>query len=83
MSALLGIKFFESNYDPAKPKSRPRPTKADSQTELRALTHPEVRAIVLGIMLAMFLGPSTRQSSHPALPTIDGISAILRTCPGL
>jgi len=54
----------------AKPKSRPRPTKADSQTELRALTHPEVRAIVLGIMLAMFLGALDQTIVATALPTI-------------
>ena len=54
----------------AKPKPRPRPTKADSQTELRALTHPEVRAIVLGIMLAMFLGALDQTIVATALPTI-------------
>ena len=54
----------------AKPKSRPRPTKADSQTELRALTYPEVRAIVLGIMLAMFLGALDQTIVATALPTI-------------
>src|SRR4029079_7866786 len=54
----------------AKPKPRPRPTKADSQTELRALTHPEIRAIVLGIMLAMFLGALDQTIVATALPTI-------------
>src|SRR6476661_10139599 len=54
----------------AKSKSRPRPTKADAQPELRALTHPEVRAIVLGIMLAMFLGALDQTIVATALPTI-------------
>src|SRR6185436_11408447 len=54
----------------AKPKPRPRPTKADSQTELRALTHPEIRTIVLGIMLAMFLGALDQTIVATALPTI-------------
>ena len=54
----------------AKPKSRPRPTKTDAQPELRALTHPEVRAIVLGIMLAMFLGALDQTIVATALPTI-------------
>src|SRR6185503_144686 len=54
----------------AKPKSRPRPTKADAQPEMRALTHPEVRAIVLGIMLAMFLGALDQTIVATALPTI-------------
>ena len=54
----------------AKPKSRPRPTKADALPEMRALTHPEVRAIVLGIMLAMFLGALDQTIVATALPTI-------------
>src|SRR6188768_963485 len=54
----------------AKPKPRPRPTKVDSQTELPALTHPEIRAVVLGIMLAMFLGALDQTIVATALPTI-------------
>jgi len=37
---------------------------------MRALTHPEVRAIVLGIMLAMFLGALDQTIVATALPTI-------------
>src|SRR5690349_14462232 len=54
----------------AKPKSRSRPLKTDAQPELRALTHPEVRAIVVGIMLAMFLGALDQTIVATALPTI-------------
>ena len=36
----------------------------------RALTHPEVRSIVLGIMLAMFLGALDQTIVATALPTI-------------
>ena len=36
----------------------------------RALTHPEIRAIVLGIMLAMFLGALDQTIVATALPTI-------------
>ena len=36
----------------------------------RALTHPEVRTIVLGIMLAMFLGALDQTIVATALPTI-------------
>lgn len=54
------------------PKSKPRSraTKPDPQPELRALTHPEIRAIVLGIMLAMFLGALDQTIVATALPTI-------------
>jgi EmrB/QacA subfamily drug resistance transporter len=38
--------------------------------ELRPLTHPEIRAIVLGIMLAMFLGALDQTIVATALPTI-------------
>ncbi len=51
-----------------KPKTKPRPAKADP--EPRALTHPEIRAIVLGIMLAMFLGALDQTIVATALPTI-------------
>src|SRR5665213_1506692 len=36
----------------------------------RPLTHPEIRAIVLGIMLAMFLGALDQTIVATALPTI-------------
>ncbi|MFY9686300.1 MAG: MFS transporter, partial [Pseudolabrys sp.] len=53
-----------------KPKPTSRPAKADAQPETRALTHPEVRTIVLGIMLAMFLGALDQTIVATALPTI-------------
>src|SRR6202140_5972701 len=36
----------------------------------RPLTHPEIRAVVLGIMLAMFLGALDQTIVATALPTI-------------
>src|SRR5260221_9244921 len=53
-----------------KPKTKPRPAKADPPPEPRALTHPEIRAIVLGIMLAMLLGALDPTIVATALPTI-------------
>jgi EmrB/QacA subfamily drug resistance transporter len=41
-----------------------------AQSEPRTLTHPEIRAIVLGIMLAMFLGALDQTIVATALPTI-------------
>jgi EmrB/QacA subfamily drug resistance transporter len=41
-----------------------------ARPEPRTLTHPEVRAIVLGIMLAMFLGALDQTIVATALPTI-------------
>src|SRR5665647_3127029 len=53
----------------AKPaKSKPRAAK--SEPEPRPLTHPEIKAIVLGIMLAMFLGALDQTIVATALPTI-------------
>jgi len=40
------------------------------KTQQRSLTHPEIRAIVLGIMLAMFLGALDQTIVATALPTI-------------
>jgi len=40
------------------------------QPAARALTHPEIRTIVLGIMLAMFLGALDQTIVATALPTI-------------
>src|ERR1043165_7941019 len=54
----------------AKPKSKVRSAKPDSPPESRALTHPEVRTIVVGIMLAMFLGALDQTIVATALPTI-------------
>ena len=43
---------------------------AAASPQTRALTHPEVRTIVLGIMLAMFLGALDQTIVATALPTI-------------
>ena len=53
-----------------KSKSKARPAKAEPPPEPRALTHPEIRTIVLGIMLAMFLGALDQTIVATALPTI-------------
>ena len=53
-----------------KSKSKARPAKSEAPPELRALTHPEIRTIVLGIMLAMFLGALDQTIVATALPTI-------------
>ncbi|MGC1874457.1 MAG: MDR family MFS transporter, partial [Pseudolabrys sp.] len=44
--------------------------KSESPPEPKALTHPEIRTIVLGIMLAMFLGALDQTIVATALPTI-------------
>ncbi|MGB8043200.1 MAG: MFS transporter, partial [Pseudolabrys sp.] len=51
----------------AKSETKPRPAKVEPWP---ALTHPEIRAIVLGIMLAMFLGALDQTIVATALPTI-------------
>jgi EmrB/QacA subfamily drug resistance transporter len=53
------------NVKPAKPKSY-----TPAKPEPAQLTHPEIRAIVLGIMLAMFLGALDQTIVATALPTI-------------
>jgi EmrB/QacA subfamily drug resistance transporter len=53
-----------------KSKSKARPVKSEAPPEPRALTHPEIRTIVLGIMLAMFLGALDQTIVATALPTI-------------
>ncbi len=50
---------------PAKPKSKHK-----SKPSQRPLTHPEIRTIVVGIMLAMFLGALDQTIVATALPTI-------------
>src|ERR1700687_4900119 len=52
----------------AKPKKSK--SHAPAKPEPRPLTHPEIRAIVLGIMLAMFLGALDQTIVATALPTI-------------
>jgi EmrB/QacA subfamily drug resistance transporter len=47
-----------------------RSAKVAKPDESRALTHPEIRAIVVGIMLAMFLGALDQTIVATALPTI-------------
>ncbi len=53
----------------AKPKAAPKQAQT-VQEEPGRLTHPEIRAIVLGIMLAMFLGALDQTIVATALPTI-------------
>ena len=55
---------------PAKPKTKARTAKPVPAPESRALTHPEIRTIVVGIMLAMFLGALDQTIVATALPTI-------------
>ncbi|HEY4982596.1 MAG TPA: MDR family MFS transporter [Pseudolabrys sp.] len=55
---------------PAKPRTAKPKTPAPAKPEPRPLTHPEVKAIVLGIMLAMFLGALDQTIVATALPTI-------------
>jgi EmrB/QacA subfamily drug resistance transporter len=54
----------------AKRESEPKMRAAKPEPEMPALTHPEIRAIVLGIMLAMFLGALDQTIVATALPTI-------------
>ncbi|HEY7230716.1 MAG TPA: MDR family MFS transporter [Pseudolabrys sp.] len=53
-----------------KAKSRSRPAHVETQLEAGALSHTEIRAIVIGIMLAMFLGALDQTIVATALPTI-------------
>src|SRR5471030_1346898 len=48
----------------------PKTAKAKPGAEPRVLTHPEIRAIVFGIMLAMYLGALDQTIVATALPTI-------------
>jgi len=54
----------------AKPQTKPRTQRLEPPLEPPALSHPEIRAIVLGIMLAMFLGALDQTIVATALPTI-------------
>jgi EmrB/QacA subfamily drug resistance transporter len=54
----------------AKPESKARLVKSEAPSEPGVLTHPEIRTIVLGIMLAMFLGALDQTIVATALPTI-------------
>jgi EmrB/QacA subfamily drug resistance transporter len=67
---LSAMSLYERAMTPPKPKSKARPTKAEAPPEPRALSHPEIRTIVLGIMLAMFLGALDQTIVATALPTI-------------
>ncbi len=52
------------------PKTHKPHQHAAAKPAARALTHPEVRTIVIGIMLAMFLGALDQTIVATALPTI-------------
>src|SRR6478752_6320982 len=72
---MSGLSAHDSAYihcvmTALKSKSKARPAKAEPPPEPRALTHPEIRTIVLGIMLAMFLGALDQTIVATALPTI-------------
>jgi EmrB/QacA subfamily drug resistance transporter len=56
--------------DARTPKHKAHAAKPAAKPAARALTHPEVRTIVLGIMLAMFLGALDQTIVATALPTI-------------
>jgi EmrB/QacA subfamily drug resistance transporter len=69
----MNVKIDKSKTDAPKtdaPKTdEPKPTHP-ARHEPAPLTHPEIRAIVLGIMLAMFLGALDQTIVATALPTI-------------
>ncbi|HEX3948231.1 MAG TPA: MDR family MFS transporter [Steroidobacteraceae bacterium] len=69
---MRGIKRSAMDARTASPKSPKKhaPAKSAAKPAARALSHPEVRAIVLGIMLAMFLGALDQTIVATALPTI-------------
>ncbi len=50
--------------------AKPKHPKTPARPEPAPLSHPEIRAIVLGIMLAMFLGALDQTIVATALPTI-------------
>jgi EmrB/QacA subfamily drug resistance transporter len=54
----------------AKSKTKTAAKPVAKPDEQKALTHPEIRAIVVGIMLAMFLGALDQTIVATALPTI-------------
>ena len=56
--------------DARTPRHAKHPHAAAARAEPARLTHPEIRTIVLGIMLAMFLGALDQTIVATALPTI-------------
>ena len=54
----------------AKSTAKPKVQAKAAAKPARPLSHPEIRAIVLGIMLAMFLGALDQTIVATALPTI-------------
>src|SRR6187455_2522451 len=62
MSPVAKLKAQEPKVRSAKPAAKPQ--------EPKALTHPEITAIIVGIMLAMFLGALDQTIVATALPTI-------------
>src|SRR6478735_11489790 len=62
MSPVAKLKAQEPKLRSPKPAAKP--------PEPKALTHPEITAIIVGIMLAMFLGALDQTIVATALPTI-------------
>jgi hypothetical protein len=54
-----------------------------TQAPAAPLDHATIRAIVAGIMLAMFLSALEQTSSHRRCPPLARVSAMSMTCPGL
>ena len=61
MSPVAKLKAQEPKVRSPKPATKPT---------TKALSHPEITAIIVGIMLAMFLGALDQTIGATALPTI-------------
>jgi EmrB/QacA subfamily drug resistance transporter len=57
-------------HSPSDPKHRPAKAHGKDKAEPRALAHPEIMRIIVGVMLAMFLGALDQTIVATALPTI-------------
>src|SRR5690349_22177172 len=66
MSPVANLKAQEPKVRSPKPAGKP----TTKPHEPKALTHPEISAIIVGIMLAMFLGALDQTIVATALPTI-------------
>src|SRR5919106_91072 len=75
MSPVVKLKAQEPKVRSSKPATKPQEPKpagksAGKPQEPKPLTHPEITAIIVGIMLAMFLGALDQTIVATALPTI-------------